>query len=386
MDNKDFGLGWYDRLTETQRKIERITGTAEKFALVNERTTKALGALDVAVAINKYSMPLSASSYINSPAFQNKMLIDSIVEQSNRSRQMVDMALGGNTASILAMASHKIKEQAIPGQLISGIRNTILNHSSSYETFLTASEKMSQFLTTPKPIINYEDQHQYFSAKNFVENKALNAFDIASASTFSNVLNLYKDVDEQTLKQNINTLTTELATSEELKKEVEELVKIVSDATNKRSYKKIDEYFTDWADRIGERFGFSKQKVYFIIYFVGFLISTTAVLKFKDAISPPKPSITYSIQNITQIINAPKKTGSWTIVKDAAAYEKNHTTSRRVGTIKQEIEIELLKKKDGWCFVRGMITTIIKEGKVKIPKDTVMNCWVNQNYLEYIKY
>lgn len=377
MENSDL-FSMLDNIKRMQDKINAI-GPANELIQASQKSMKALGGVEMALATSKFKLPTTLD-YITSPSFQSKMMIDRFLAQMNGT----DLAFAGNIASGFAGIQEKASVLKASETLISTMRNSILTHSSTYDAFLKATQNFANFVTPTKSLANFENYNKLFTSKNFTESNTLNAFDIASGSTFSNILKSNTDLDDEALKSQFAALTDDLERQPELKKEVQELINTV--AENTRTYKKIDELLTDWVDKMIQKFGVSKQWSYNIVFYVGWFISVYLGGILKDRLSPKTPQTINNVTNVIKVVQAPKKTSNCLINKDAPVYEKNHSTSRRIGTISAKTDVDLIKIKNGWCLVEGLITIIKKEGKFKINKDSLTKCWVSQKYIEFQSY
>ncbi len=377
MENSDF-FGMLDNIKRMQDKINGI-GSANKLIEASQKSMKALGGIEMAIAASKFKLPTTLE-YITSPSFQNKMMLDRLAEQMNGT----NLALAGNIASRFTGIQEKASILNASEALISGMRTSVLTHSSTYDAFLKATQSFANFVTPTKSLANFENYNKLFTSKNFKENNTLNAFDIASGSTFSSFIKSNKDTNDENLQEQFSKLTDDLEKQPELKKDVQELVSIVAD--NPRSYQKIDELLTDRLDKITQKFGMTKQQTYLIVLLVNCITAIFASILVKEIISSKSPQITNNITNVIKVVQAPKKTNSCFVTKNAPVYEKSHSTSRRLGTINAFTQVNLIKMKGGWCLVEGVITTLKKEGKLKINKDSLTKCWISQKYIEFQSY
>jgi hypothetical protein len=373
---KALGLDWQDKLMQPHKKIQEMSTAMNKIMETENRMKQAMGISNAQNFINTYTPPKNTWDYLTAPSSKTHLMYNAIAEQANKVDYAAKMLMGGHTLSVLAQFEQKQAESEKALALINGIKDTVMQHSSSFLAFLNTSEKISNALYPNKSIAALYGNSNILTATNFIENKKLSPFDILSGTTFSNLVNLHESTTGRTFDYEIENLNTELINNPEVKSEVEDLVKNVNKITE-RTYKKIEEYLTDWIDKVAIKLGISKQQSYFLAMTIIFI----AAVYNKELILPKKSQPTINITNNITIQGTKKNKQTAITVKQAPVYEKNHSTSRKLGKIKENTEVEIQRMKEGWCFIKGVVSIIKKEGKNKIEKDTTIQCWINQRYL-----
>lgn len=359
-------------IQETQERMNLAIGTSEKFlAATNAIKTLSLPS-DIAVAISKFERPLSIATLLTSRSLKDNLMLDGLADSICKIKSISD----GRIAAVSAVEMHKQSLEKVSiisasQELINRIQTGVLNHSNTYTSFLSATKSLSDIFLSPVLLQNSERLDKFFSAKNFLEKKPLNAFDFTTGIAFSKALQYYENANLDTLDTDILDLQEKISQDPELQAEVQQIVNIAT--KEERSHKKIEDLITDLCDPVAEKFGLSQQHTYNFVIFVLWVISFLITMQAKEILLPKSPQgIKYDIHN-TIVIQ--KKTVSCWITKDAPAYLKNYSTSRRLGTVLEETEVEFVKMKDGWCFIKALVAV----GKSK--KDTVMNCWISQKYV-----
>jgi len=373
-DDKFKNTGWYEKLAQSQIKTSISFGAFDKFKEAEDRKRKAFSGFNVNDFIAAYTPPKTAFDYLAMPTSKTNLMYDTIVKQATGKSFVNDILGGGHTISVLAKY-HKdgLKTNAVD-TLIQGIQSSVLQNSNSYQAFLKTSKSVSKNLYPSSAINLLIENNNLFSATNFIENKKLNPFDILSGVTFSNLVKIYENTNEEALDEEIKNFDDELINSPELKIEVESLVQNVN-VINARNYKKIEDYLTDWIDKVSVKFNISKQKSYFLAMIIIFLAGASA----KELLFHKQSgSITNIVNNTYVQVN---KTPTYIIIKPAPVYEKSHHTSRKIGRIKENGEVEIKRMKEGWCLIKGLVTIVVKKDKVKTEKDTLIEGWIHQRYL-----
>lgn len=372
-----FDISWYEKSIQSKLKNPlHFGGALESFIEANNKTKKAFGGLDVSNFVTKNPIPKTALDYLTTSKYSTHSIHDAIVEQTKKIDLVQGMIGGGSTVNILAAYKENVSKNSAIDTLIFGMKDTVLQHRNSYQSFLDASQSISKSLYSSSALATlYQNGTNLFTAQNFIENKKLNPFDVVSGTTFSNLIKNFDNIDEEFFDKEFKNIPTDLLNSPELKTETMALAAIINANIDERNYKKIEEYLTDWIDKMSIRFNISKQTSYFIAMVIIFLSGFTA----KEMLSHKKSeTITYVVNNTYVQAN---KTITYLIIKPAPVYQKDHDTSRKVGKIKENVAVEIIRMKEGWCLVKGLVTIVVKGGKIKTEKDTLIQGWIHQRYL-----
>jgi hypothetical protein len=373
---KAFGLDWQNKLIHPYKRIQELSAPINKIMDTQNKIKQAFGGFNTQSFINAYTPPKNAWDYLTAPASKTHLMYNAIAEQAKKADYTKEILMGGHTISVIAKFEQKQIENEKALALVNGIKNTVLQNNNSYLAFLKTSENISNALYPAKSIAVLYGNSNILTATNFIENKKLSPFDILSGTTFSNLVNIYETTAGGAFEDEMENLNKELINSPEVKSEIEDLV-INVNRISERTYKKIEEYLTDWIDNIAIKLGISKQQSYFLAMTIIFL----AAVYNKELLLPKKSQTIINVTNNVTIQGIKKNKQTAIVVKQAPVYEKNHSTSRKLGLIKENTEIEIQRIKDGWCLIKGVVSVIKKEGKIKAEKDTLMQCWISQKYL-----
>lgn len=369
---KALGIDWQDKFIQPYKKIQELANPFNKILDAHNEIEKTLGIFGNQSFLNSFKAPNYAMEYLTTPTNKTHLMYNAIAEQASKANA-INNILTGIDISMMARFEQKQTETEKTLALISGIKLAVLDNNNSYTSFLKISENISNVFYPSKSISALYSGNDLFKNSNFINNTKLTSIDILAGTTFSNLVSVSKSFGD--FEKEIESLDTEILNNTEVKIEVQAFINNVQQI-NERTYKKIEEYLTDWIDKFSERFGISKQKSYYLAMILIFLSGVYVKDFLTTKTTPP------IIYKITTIINpTAKKTLKYIVVKDASVYEKNHSTSRKIGLIKENTEVEIQRMKEGWCLVKGMVLVIKKQGKTKVEKDTFIQCWVNQRYL-----
>lgn len=203
-----------------------------------------------------------------------------------------------------------------------------------------------------------------------------NYLDILSASTFVDINKVYDTKNKtNSFIEECAVIKSELSRNSDLVKEALEFTKATIQSTGKGYIELSDRFIIFLVDKLG----WSKQRAYHLFLLLLITLGTGKEI----AIESLMQGTNMNVQN-KYYIN-PKTNSQDVIIKDAPIYSKRLSSTRKIGTYKKFTIVEIIKVKEGWCFVKGETNTRTKKQVNSSKKDTIVSGWIKQRYLKNYK-
>jgi RNase P/RNase MRP subunit p29 len=327
---------------------------------------------DVFAKLNKvngiFNIPNSTKSHNGLTGIQN--IIDSIADSKSnisssamdaviKQSKMMELALGGTNRfdiSKIIPPLSKINDNILKElSYVKGIQENVSKYLDVYNHQLNISELLANNFASLIPV--QKTTWASFTAENFIENKRLTAFDIASGATFYNTVLKFQG-DEQKMSVAYNEAMEALG-NEEVMEELRGF-----QATVMENEKLWDgKFFAEWFLNkiLIKKFGLNKNVAKLIIS-IAFLIFFSPMLS--ELGKEPFEEIKHSFkssedlelkgESFIKYIKKKEDISDW-VIKKTSIYLRNAVKSKRIGIIKKGTTLLILNSKEGWCYVQGRV-------------------------------
>lgn len=373
MENNNFrrnlGLDLYDKLNSMSAKTDLASQLISGYLKGQQNSDLLFEKLGKNILPNTPKFAWDLADSMN----RTNRVFNFVEDYTSKLDSFNKISMGGHTLTEVIKYVTGPNTSTTGAALMVELEQTIFKHSKSYQSFLNLSENI--YKISPLKIGGSQLYKEgLFNSVNFLEKNPKNLFDVLSGTTFANLTKLYKGsaVD---LEDELKSIEKTFYSDTEFKAEAVKFVEEVAKADDK-GYIKFDDLITNFVHLIMKRFGFSMQASHNLSVFLIF----AGAFYLRDIL--PGGKQTQNINYKTNVYMAQPRIETDLIIKSAPVYEKDHSTSRKIGQIKENLEVEIKRKKAGWCLVKGVITVVHKKGKEKIDRDTLMTVWINQKYLD----
>jgi len=344
----------------------------------------AIEAIIEATEIAKLATTPAGSLELITKASSSIPLIAEAISNAKSKQDLINESIFGfgntvaNYAKIAAIDSAAMEASKAFGSW-DDVYNQVTNNARAYNEQLAVTKSISTILQGRSYLDSVINASIF---ENQFAKETPRIFDVLSANTFSNVIKVHESIKATaSLEEELALLNITLEQDEEVKNEVSSFANSISEA--EESYEKIDEIATNFVHKLTSKFGLSKQYAYYIAAIIIFVLCVWG----KDLLSlkkdkAPNVTNTYVIKNK---INASRSKDSDVILRNAPIYQTYRTSTRKIGTFKERTIVEIQKVKKGWCYVKGEAELIHKSNGIKLTKDSIINGWVQQRYLNNFK-
>lgn len=380
--NKRLGLN-FDTLSTSDKIMKSLSGINLATSM-SEKINKSMAGitpmLNIAEVLNSRMKTNNAWNYITEPRQKPLIMYEAMRAFTEKQNQYQNI-FGGTTISNIAKFSQEPFGKPYNADLesINKIKDVININSKAYNAHINLSKSLASALSANQLFANANKYADIFSSQNYLDKKALNPFDVLSGASFANIAAIYGATKHTgTLDDEFSFLQKELATNKDLINETNSFVNEINSA--KEDYQKIDEILTYRIHSFTSKFGWSLQRAHYFAYLLIFLCGVFGKYAI-DAAFKSKPAVNNYI-TVNKFVTEPKSKSIDLIIKNAPVYATTLTSTRKLGTIKENTKVEILRNKSGWCYVESLVTIIKKSKGQKTGMDTIMQVWVQQSYLK----
>ncbi|MDP1800018.1 MAG: hypothetical protein Q8L81_01605 [Bacteroidota bacterium] len=393
--NKLLGINSFNRINSLENKLKHLDGLSKLANISNpmQNHMKQMNSfLKVSDILNSVAPKQSMWDYISNPTKNMHFMFDAVKEKANNDSLKSKIIFGGSTVSDIAKyinaneTASKVSKSMLGLNALNDITQTVNRFSNAYDKQLSITEGLFKSYSQTKHLNLSGNLSELFNGNNFYNRKKVNAFDVLSGSAFTNIARLYEASPESaSLEEELGLIEEEFKQNPYLIKEVQNLMDAVC-ATESETYKKWDDKLTEWVDALTRRFGWSKQKAYYIAFMIGsvcsIIIGVSAKAVYDSYTKKPQIVINAPITINKNMYVSNEKFVNDIIFKQAPVYPKNLTSTRKLGVFKENAVVKIIQMKNGWCNAEGLVEIIKKQNGKKIKSDSLMRVWVQQIYLK----
>lgn len=308
----------------------------------------------------------------------------------------ISIIIGGSTVSVLAKLthenSHKFNPTASALDLITANPHLFSKQVSIFEKLNKHFYEINQ-LKTPQWL------QEINPVKDYSKVKTLSAFEILSANTLSQFIGEYPDEEVLTdTEEGLDKMSSLIEENEELKLEIEKLLKKIANPPKSKS---LEKQLAELEDPIKQFSYFvhlnlfrgtekwSLKTTYYFISLINYLIVGIYLPKRLENLFFTDTTQTVINHNHVTIDNRRTvnvymfdNTSEWGVItKNAKVYRRKSTKTDCIGTVLGETTVRILKTKGGWVFIESAMTKFDKKTKTEI--DIVSRGWVKQDVVAF---
>lgn len=368
-------------MNEKLNKMLNSIDNINKFKNINALKESTFEALSLKLTGDLFATKLQpnilAVDYV--PKLISANYIDNLLSiQTKQNELLRKIVFAGDTTSNLSsyINSTKSFESIINADLYSNkwkeVSNSINGNLAAFNEHISLINEVSQVFSPQSLDIISKFSQNKLGSNHFKPNY----LDILSASTYIDVSYVYRTINKSNnFIEECAVIKSEVTKNSDLIREAREYTKAIIQGTEK-GYIDISERFIGF---LVNKLGWSRQRAYYL-----FLLLLTTIDIGKDiTISSLMQGVNLHTQNIYYINT--KTVSQDVVIKDAPIYLKRSSSTRKIGTYKRFGIVEIIKVKDGWCFVNGDALIKYKEHGESFVKDTIITGWIKQKYLKNYK-
>jgi hypothetical protein len=320
-----------------------------------------------------------------------------VMDRSRTSQEMTKAILGGTTVSNFSKiweAQDSVRKMSAPMEAVLGVKNLDLltkqvrEHASAYDKFLSFSTRLSEVITPPQVLLHGSIIPALASSQNYVQNRALNTFDVLSGSTFCAIQKEFGSNAIETIS--IDEIVEKLRYSEEFREAVQEIYEEVASTQDTKDLSKAVN-----SEKL-------HRKVFYILYpqlrglglteVIGAIIGMIILFIISSMLAGPLENVLVSdnTEELTAVIdersqriidstnvqyNEHKKNydrlsekmddlskqikeqseNSDFLIQDAWIYEKHNLKSKKLHLLNIDAPVDILEKVKGWVLIKATL-------------------------------
>lgn len=310
----------------------------------------------------------------------------------------LSIIMGGSTVSVLAKLTH---ENSHKFNTTASALDLITSNPHLFSKQVSIFEKLNRHFYEINKLGTPQWLEQMNSVKDYSKVKTLSAFEILSANTLSQFIGEYPDEEVLTdTEEGLDKMSSLIEENEELKLEIEKLLKKIANPPKSKS---LEKQLAELEDPIKQFSYFvhlnlfrgtekwSLKTTYYFISLINYLIVGIYLTKRLENLFFTDTAPTQTVINHNHVAIDNRRTvnvymfdntSEWGVItKNAKVYRRKSTKTDCIGTVLGETTVRILKMKGGWIFIESAMSKFDKKTKMDI--DFVSRGWVKQDVVAF---